>query len=80
MPAKHPPLPGTLASVAESGVPVFIVCIHCKRIARPDYLLIARIVGWAAMIDDVARRLRCKGCKQRGAKFTVTRPRGRMSS
>jgi hypothetical protein len=81
MPAKHPPLPGTLASFAESGLPVFIVCNHCGGFTRPDYIrLVHQAGGWSAMVADFASRMRCTRCKHRGARFTFERPRGRIGN
>lgn len=78
MPSKHPPLPGTLASFAESGMPVFIVCDNCGRFTTPNYQDIARKVGWRALVSEIGRRLCCTRCKHRGAHFTLNRPRGRV--
>jgi hypothetical protein len=78
MPSKHPPLPGTLASFAECGRPVFIICGNCNRSTRPRYEQIARSAGWAAKVEDIGRRLRCEKCGHRGARFTFERPSGRI--
>lgn len=77
MPAKHPPLPGTLAAYAECGRPVFIVCENCGRFKVPNFLALAQTAGWASSVLDLGKRLRCTGCQHRGARFTLDRPRGR---
>lgn len=79
MPAKRPPLPGTLAAYAECGRPVFIVCNGCGRYVAPRFYLIARETGWAAMVSEIGKRMRCSGCGHRGATFTTDQPPGRMS-
>jgi hypothetical protein len=79
MPAKHPPQPGTLAYLAECGRPVFIICLNCGRFTVPRFYEIAREAGWSAMASDIGKRLRCTSCKNRGAAFTLERPRGRTS-
>jgi hypothetical protein len=78
MPAKHPPMPGTLASFAECGHSVFLVCNNCGRYIKPQFYLIAQKTGWRAMADEVGKRMRCVGCRQRGARFTIDRPPGQM--
>lgn len=78
MPSKHPPLPGTLASLAECGAPVFIVCDNCGRFTRPKFELIARATGWRTMVEEIGPRLYCTRCEQRGAHFTLNRPHGRV--
>lgn len=78
MPAKHPPQPGTLASFAECGRPVFIVCENCKRFTRPRFQEIAQLAGWGSMVQEVGKRMRCGRCDHRGARFTLDRPRGRV--
>jgi len=77
MPAKHAPLPGTLASFAECGRPVFVVCLNCNRFTRPNYQELARQAGWAAMVEEIGKRMLCT-CGHRGARFTLDRPRGRV--
>jgi len=79
MPAKHPALPGTLAFYAECGRPVFLVCLNCGRFTMPKLQAIASAAGWRTKVSEIAPRLRCTSCKQRGAYFTLSRPVGRVS-
>ena len=75
MPAKHPPLPGTLAFLAECGSTVYVVCNRCQRFAVANLEKIASHVGWRTNAVDAGKRLRCTECKYVGAKLTVERPK-----
>jgi hypothetical protein len=79
MPAKHPPLPGTLAFYAECGRPVFIVCLNCWRFTVPKWHEIASEAGWRTNVKEIGPRMFCDVCKHRGAYFTLNRPVGRVS-
>ena len=54
-------------------------CSHSREVMPEAF---ARIVGWAAQIDDLVKRLRCSKCAARGPTWDVgrtPRPRGRDS-
>lgn len=73
---RKPPLPGTLAALAERGAHAYAVCANCGHFAAKSLYDIACEVGWRAQVTEIEKRLRCDVCRCRGAAvLTHDRPR-----
>jgi hypothetical protein len=66
----------------EDGLGFFLVRITCRRCkasreVKPEAL--ARIAGWSATLEQLAKRMRCSRCGSKDAEVEavrVPRPRG----
>lgn len=75
---------GTLPHIKklDDGLGFFLVRITCRgckasRHVKPEAL--ARIAGWSATLEQLAKRMRCSRCGRRDAEVAaigVPRPRG----
>lgn len=74
MPSKKPARAGTLGYLGECGATIYIVCDHCGHFTVAQLEQLAQRVGWSAMAYEVGKRLRCRECGNRGARFTSERP------
>lgn len=72
---RKPPLPGTLAALAERGQSAYVVCGNCGHFASKSLYDIACVVGWRSLVTEAAKRLRCNVCGHRGGMLTHERPR-----
>lgn len=78
MPAKRPPLPGTLASLAECGRHVFIVCEDCGRFTVTKFHRTAQDVGWASMVTEHLQTPVLQALQAPRCALSLDRSRGRM--
>jgi len=75
---------GTLPHIKklDDGLGFFLVRITCRRCkatreVTPDSL--ARIAGWSATLEELAKRMRCSRCARKDAQVVAVRmprPRG----
>jgi hypothetical protein len=60
-----------------------IFCRACKHERTTEPHAIAKLVGWEATLDAVAKRMRCSKCNTRGecelTAFNTPKPRGYRS-
>jgi hypothetical protein len=68
--------PATLTGVAFRELQLDVHCTACRRILSLDAWRVGRVAGYYGdlTLEAFARRMRCTGCRRRGARVEVLEP------
>ena len=58
----------------KEGLPLYATCTQCNHVSQLNVPHLGERFDWKTMLKDLAPRLRCMRCRQRGASLTVTLP------